>query len=76
MTGSQLTGHDFSLQGRTVVVTGGAGRLGKRWVEHLKAHGAEIAIFDATGSDSTAPSEDTPPRSETFTSGLRDRAAG
>jgi NAD(P)-dependent dehydrogenase (short-subunit alcohol dehydrogenase family) len=47
-------GIEFSLKGKTVVVTGGEGRIGRRWVEHLLRAGANVASFDAVRRDSAA----------------------
>jgi NAD(P)-dependent dehydrogenase (short-subunit alcohol dehydrogenase family) len=41
-----LTTDLFSLEGRVVVVTGGAGQLGGEIARGLAASGAEVAIFD------------------------------
>ncbi|MEJ2378421.1 MAG: SDR family oxidoreductase [Pseudolabrys sp.] len=37
----------FSVEGRTVVVTGGAGRLGAQFAHTLLARGANVAVFDS-----------------------------
>lgn len=41
---------DFSLHGRTVLITGGAGILGTRITEALLRHGAKVAVVDADDS--------------------------
>jgi NAD(P)-dependent dehydrogenase (short-subunit alcohol dehydrogenase family) len=46
--------NEFSLKGKTVVVTGGEGRIGRRWVEHLLYAGANVASFDAVRRDAPA----------------------
>ena len=37
----------FSVEGRAVVVTGGAGRLGAQFARTLLARGAKVAVFDS-----------------------------
>ena len=41
-----MTDDLFSLEGRTAVVTGGAGQLGSEIVRGLEARGARVAVFD------------------------------
>src|SRR5688500_11766261 len=41
---------DFQLERETVVLTGGAGILGRRFAEALAAHGARVAILDRDGA--------------------------
>lgn len=36
----------FSMQGRTVIVTGGLGQLGQRFTQALVERGAHVAVFD------------------------------
>lgn len=42
-----VTGQEFSVEGRTVVITGGEGKIGRRWAAHLAALGATVVVFDA-----------------------------
>lgn len=39
----------FTLNSRTVIITGGLGQLGRQFASALLAHGANVAIFDVTG---------------------------
>ena len=43
----------FSLEGRTAVVTGGAGQVGSEIVRGLEERGARVAVFDLV-ADGTA----------------------
>jgi NAD(P)-dependent dehydrogenase (short-subunit alcohol dehydrogenase family) len=45
---------EFSLKGKTVVITGGEGRIGRRWAEYLSLAGANVAIYDAVLRDAEA----------------------
>lgn len=36
----------FSLEGRTIVLTGGLGRLGRRYTDFLLSRGARVAVLD------------------------------
>lgn len=40
----------FSVKGKVIIVTGGAGVLGKQIVDHLEAEGAVAVSFDINGS--------------------------
>src|SRR6476619_2097378 len=44
----------FSLADRVVVVTGGAGMLGRQFAKTLLARGAKVAVFDAVAVDRAA----------------------
>ncbi|MEK7541716.1 MAG: SDR family oxidoreductase [Patescibacteria group bacterium] len=57
----------FSVEGKTVVITGGNGFLGSQWREHLRSRGANIAVFDVAGN---APVDITDPVA------LKDAVAG
>jgi NAD(P)-dependent dehydrogenase (short-subunit alcohol dehydrogenase family) len=48
----QLLQRLFGLSGRTAVVTGGLGRLGREYVRTLAAAGARVAAFDIAGDPS------------------------
>jgi NAD(P)-dependent dehydrogenase (short-subunit alcohol dehydrogenase family) len=48
-----MTAGLFDLAGRTVVITGGLGQLGRQFTAALLGHGANVAVFDVT-----APRED------------------
>jgi NAD(P)-dependent dehydrogenase (short-subunit alcohol dehydrogenase family) len=38
--------HQFSLEGKTSIVTGAAGYFGRNFAEHLLANGSKIVLFD------------------------------
>jgi NAD(P)-dependent dehydrogenase (short-subunit alcohol dehydrogenase family) len=46
-----VTDDRFSLDGRIAVVTGGAGKLGRRIVRGLEERGARVAVFDLAGDE-------------------------
>lgn len=41
----------FELKDKVAVVTGGAGRLGRRFARVLRRHGAKVAVFDLAPGD-------------------------
>ena len=41
----------FSIKNKVIIVTGGAGILGRQYVEALKQAGAQVVVWDKTGSD-------------------------
>jgi NAD(P)-dependent dehydrogenase (short-subunit alcohol dehydrogenase family) len=47
-----VTAELFSLDGRVVIVTGGAGQLGAEIARGLSACGARVAVFDIASDDS------------------------
>lgn len=47
----------FSLEGKTIIVTGGAQGIGKTVAEHMAAIGAEIVIFDRQGEKAQAAAD-------------------
>jgi NAD(P)-dependent dehydrogenase (short-subunit alcohol dehydrogenase family) len=54
VTSDSTVPNEFSLKGKTVVITGGEGRIGKRWADHLSRAGANVASFDAVVRDAGA----------------------
>lgn len=44
----------FDLDGRTIVVTGGLGQLGRAFVAGLVEHGARVAVFDVVSGNAAA----------------------
>lgn len=49
---------NFDLKGKLVLITGGAGILGKRMAEALSNYGARVAIVDLCGDAATKVSEE------------------
>lgn len=49
--------NPFDLTGRTAIVTGGGGILGKGFCEVLAAHGARVAVLDLDAKAATATAE-------------------
>lgn len=45
---------DLGLDGRTALVTGGAGRLGSEFCEHFAAEGAEVVVLDVDAEGAEA----------------------
>lgn len=41
----------FSVKDKVIIVTGGAGILGRQYVEALKQAGAQVVVWDKTGTD-------------------------
>ena len=41
----------FSIKNKVIIVTGGAGILGRQYVETLKQAGAQVVVWDKTGMD-------------------------
>lgn len=59
----------FDLTGRTAVVTGGAGILGREFCRTLASHGARVAVVDVDGSSAEATAReivDAVPGADTF----------
>ncbi|GAB3682137.1 3-oxoacyl-ACP reductase FabG [Salinarchaeum chitinilyticum] len=49
---------DLGLDGRTALVTGGAGRLGSEFCDHLAAEGADVVVLDVDSEGAEAVVDD------------------
>ncbi len=49
-----MSGGLFSLEGCTVILTGGCGQLGRQFTRALLGHGARVAILDEAAGDEAA----------------------
>jgi len=70
---------DLGIDGRTALVTGGAGRLGSEFCEHLAAEGASVVVLDvdeegARAVEETIADSDVPGSAMAVECDLTDRA--